>query len=191
MGGNKPEPSQQMTPFDRALSHTLGIEGGFSDDAADSGGATRFGVTEAVAREFGYKGDMASMPLDFAKEVYRQKYWNLLQLDLVATLSERVATELFDTAVNTGVAFAGKSLQRALNVLNREQADYPDLEVDGLVGPSTIRALRAFLMKRGGDGVAVLFAMLNSLQGAFYIELAERRSKDEKFVYGWFKQRVA
>jgi len=180
-----------MTPFDRALSHTLGIEGGFSNDAADSGGATRFGITEAVAREFGYKGDMASLPLDFAKEVYRQKYWNLLQLDLIASFSERVSTELFDTAVNTGVVFAAKSLQRSLNVLNREQADYPDVTVDGLIGPASIRALRSFLMKRGNDGITVLFAMLNSLQGAFYVELAEKREKDEKFVFGWFKQRVA
>jgi len=179
-----------MTPFDRALSHTLGIEGGFSDDAADSGGATRFGITEAVAREFGYRGEMSALPLEFAQQVYRAKYWDLLHLDLIAALSERVATELFDTAVNTGVSFAGKSLQRALNVLNREQADYADIEVDGLIGPATIRALRSFLMKRGNEGIVVLFAMLNSLQGAFYIDLAERRSKDEKFVYGWFKQRV-
>src|SRR5262245_7262766 len=191
MGVNQPEPRQPMTPFDRALSHTLGIEGGFSNDAADSGGATRFGITEAVAREFGYKGDMASLPLDFAKEVYRQKYWNLLQLDLIASFSERVSTELFDTAVNTGVVFAAKSLQRSLNVLNREQADYPDVTVDGLIGPASIRALRSFLMKRGNDGITVLFAMLNSLQGAFYVELAEKREKDEKFVFGWFKQRVA
>ena len=83
-----------MTPFERALQHTLGIEGGFSADAADSGGATRWGITEAVAREFGYQGEMKDLPLEFAADVYRQKYWNLLQLDLVAALNEQVATEL-------------------------------------------------------------------------------------------------
>lgn len=179
-----------MTPFDRALLHTLGIEGDFSNDPADSGGATRFGITEAVAREFGYKGDMASLPLEFAKAVYKQKYWDLLHLDLVAAVSERVAVELFDTAVNTGVVFAGKSLQRALNVFNREQADYQDVTVDGLIGPATLRALHAFIAKRGMQGVGVLFSALNCLQGAFYIDLAERRSKDEKFTYGWFLHRV-
>lgn len=179
-----------MSPFDRALQHTLGIEGDFSHDIADSGGATRFGITEQVAREFGYKGEMSALPLEFAADVYRQKYWNLLQLDLVAVLSERVATELFDTAVNTGVSFAGKSFQRVLNALNREQADYADIQIDGLIGPATIRSLRAFLAKRRDEGEQVLFAALNCLQGSFYIELAERRSKDEKFVYGWFKNRV-
>lgn len=179
-----------MTPFERALQHTLGIEGGFSDDAADSGGATRWGVTEAVAREFGYQGEMKDLPLEFAAGLYRQKYWDLLHLDLVAALNEQVATELFDTAVNTGVAFAGKSFQRVLNVLNREQADYEDIAADGLIGPATLRAFRAYLNKRGIAGVRVIFSALNCLQGAFYIELAERRSKDEKFVYGWLNNRV-
>lgn len=179
-----------MSPFERALQHTLGIEGGFIDDAADSGGATRFGITEQVAREFGYKGEMPELPLEFAADVYKQKYWDLLQLGLVAVLSERVASELFDTAVNTGVSFTGKSFQRALNALNREQADYVDVAVDGLIGPATIRSLRAFLEKRGQEGEEVLFVALNCLQGAFYIELAEKRAKDEKFVYGWLKNRV-
>ncbi len=31
---------------------------------------------------------------------------------------------------------------------------------------------------------------LNALQGAFYVELAERRAKDEAFVYGWLLNRV-
>jgi lysozyme family protein len=179
-----------MSPFDRALQHTLGIEGDYSHDVADSGGATRFGVTEQVAREFGYKGEMSALPLEFAQGVYRQKYWDLLQLDLVAVLSERVAIELFDTAVNTGVSFAGKSFQRVLNAMNREQTDYTDIQVDGLVGPATIRSLRAFLQKRGTEGEQVIFSALNCLQGSFYLDLAERRSKDEKFVYGWFKNRV-
>jgi len=36
----------------------------------------------------------------------------------------------------------------------------------------------------------VLCRALNCLQGAYYIELAERREKDERFVYGWLKNRV-
>jgi len=31
---------------------------------------------------------------------------------------------------------------------------------------------------------------LNCLQGAFYVELAEKREKDERFVYGWLLNRV-
>lgn len=35
-----------MTSFEKALKHTLGIEGGYVDDANDRGGRTNFGITE-------------------------------------------------------------------------------------------------------------------------------------------------
>jgi Co/Zn/Cd efflux system component len=36
----------------------------------------------------------------------------------------------------------------------------------------------------------VLVAALNALLGEFLIDLAERRPKDEAFLYGWLKARV-
>ena len=179
-----------MNAFDEALKHTLGIEGDFSDDPSDSGGATKWGITESVARAFGYSGQMQDMSVALAKSIYRQNYWDLLKLDSVAELSEDIAAEMFDTAVNCGVGFAGQSLQRSLTVFNRNGKDYPDLVVDGLVGRMTITALRAFLDKRGLNGETVLLRALNSQQGTRYIELAESRPKDERFVYGWFLNRV-
>ena len=179
-----------MTAFDRALKHTLGIEGGFSDDPRDSGGATRFGITEAKARAFGYGGDMRDLPPDLAHHIYKTDYWDLIRLDQVAWLSEPIALEMFDTAVNCGVGVPVKFLQRLLNVFNREQKDYPDLEVDGLIGHNTLAALRTFLNLRGKIGAEVMVEALNSLQGAFYTSLAERRPKDEAFIFGWFANRV-
>lgn len=179
-----------MTPFQKAFQHTVGIEGGYSNDPADPGGATKFGITERVARENGYQGDMRDLPLEFAEAVYKARYWDLIRLDSVAALSVPVACELFDTAVNCGVAFAAKSFQQALNAFNREQKDYEDIAVDALIGPATIRALRTFLSTRGAAGEQVFLTALNVLQGAYYIQIAERRPASEKFLYGWFKNRV-
>ena len=39
--------------FDQAFNTLLKHEGGFSDHPADPGGKTRYGITEAVAREVG------------------------------------------------------------------------------------------------------------------------------------------
>ena len=178
------------TAFQKAFVHTVGVEGGYSNDPADPGKATKFGITERVARENGYQGDMRDLPLEFAEGVYRAKYWELIHLDVVSTLSEPIAIELFDTAVNCGVAFAAKSFQQALNAFNREQRDYEDIEVDGLIGPATVRALRGLLALRGVEGEQVFLTALNTLQGAYYIQIAERRPASEKFIYGWFKQRV-
>lgn len=179
-----------MTTFDKALKHTLGIEGGFVDDPRDSGGATRYGITEAKARAWGYAGAMKDLPKELAISIYRKDYWDALQLDRVAFLDEGIAMEMFDTGVNAGLGLPVRFLQRALNVFNRNGKDYPDLTVDGVIGQNTLSALNKFLTLRGKLGARVMLAALNSLQGAFYTDLAERRPKDEAFVFGWFANRV-
>lgn len=177
-----------MSAFGEAIARVLPIEGGYSNNPDDSGGKTAWGITEDVARANGYDGPMWSMPVAVAKRIYKTQYWDTLDLDNLA--STRVAHELFDTGVNCGVAVAGEFLQRALNALNRKQRDYPDVKVDGVVGPMTHNALRKFLETREDAGEDVLLKALNCLQGARYIRLAEQREKDEAFVFGWFKHRV-
>ncbi len=180
-----------MSAFERAFKHTVGIEGGFVDDPRDSGGATNFGITERVARANGYTGLMPDMTIEFARSVYKQQYWDTLRLDEIAELSESISAEMFDTGVNCGIAVAGKFLQRSLNALNRESRDYPDMTVDGIVGPMTVSALRSYLAKRSSGGEIVMLRALNALQGERYIVLAETRQKDEAFVFGWMLNRVA
>ena len=180
-----------MNAFDRALKHTLGIEGDFSDDPADSGGATKWGITEAVARAFGYPGEMQNLPVTLARVIYQQNYWDLLKLDPISDISDDISSELFDTAVNCGVGFAGRSFQRSLNAFNRSGRDYSDLVVDGLIGRITVTAFRALIDKRGLDGETVLLRALNSLQGARYVKITERNEIKERFVFGWFLNRVS
>lgn len=180
-----------MTPFERAFRKLLGVEGEYSNHPADSGGATRWGVTEFLARRHGYTGDMRDYPVEAAERVYREEFWDRLLLDQVAALSYPIAYEMFDTEVNTPAGTAVVFLQRALNVLNREQRDYPDVKVDGRIGPATLGALSQFLNLRGRFSETVMLRALNVLQGAYYIELAERRSKDQAFVLGWLLNRVS
>lgn len=177
-------------PFDIAYQHVLEVEGGYSDHASDRGGKTRYGVTERVARAHGYQGPMDELPLDKAREIYKASYWDTLRLDDIAALSYPVAKEVFDTGVNMGQGRAGQFLQRALNALNRRGADFADMTVDGLVGPVTVAALRAYLGKRGKQGETILLRALNSLQGEFYVGLAERDPSQEDYVNGWFWNRV-
>lgn len=169
------------------IDHIIQIEGGFVDDADDSGGATKYGITEAVARRAGYSGDMRDLPYEVAFVIYADRYWHSVCGDDLAALSENVAREVVDTAVNMGPSRAGTFLQRALNVLNDRGTLYPDLVVDGAIGARTVEALGRYLATRNE---LALSRALNCLQGAFYIELAERREKDERFIYGWLKNRV-
>lgn len=169
---------------------TLGKEGGYSNHNDDPGGATRWGVTQAVARHYGYVGPMEDLPVDTARSIAKKAYWDPLRLDDVAYLSPSIAAELFDTAYNCGIGTAGKFLQQSLNAFNRQESDYPDLIVDGRIGRHTIGALREYLHKRGPAGELVMMRALNSLQGARYIQVVERKAALESFVFGWFLNRI-
>lgn len=179
-----------MNTFEKAWEETGRAEGGYVDNQDDSGGKTNWGITERVARKWGYVDHMKDLPKLTATEIAKKEYWDIMKLDDISALSESVALELFDTGFNTGTSRAGKFLQRALNVLNRKGEDYNDVVVDGAIGAKTVSALTAFLNKRKKNGEVVILRALNALQGEFYVELAERREKDETFVYGWFLHRV-
>ena len=176
--------------FDAAFRELVLIEGGYVNNPNDSGKQTKYGITEAVAREAGYQGLIEDLTIEQARLIYRRRYWERLRLDEVTLLSGPVAIELFDTAVNCGQGVAGEFLQRSLNALNRMGADYQDVKVDGDIGAKTLDALKAYIYRRGAKGERILLRALNSLQGARYIELTERREKDETFLSGWLFNRV-
>ncbi|RTL04416.1 hypothetical protein EKK58_10610 [Candidatus Dependentiae bacterium] len=179
-----------MSIKEKIIDDIIAREGGYVNDPKDSGGETMYGITVAVARKFGWQHSMKSLTKEVAFNIYSSLYWDSLRLDDVEKLSPKLAEELADTSVNMGAVRAATFLQQSLNVLNNNGEHYKDLTVDGAVGKLTIAALMAFLAKRGKEGEVVLYNMLNCLQGAFYINLAERRKKDEKFIYGWFRNRV-
>lgn len=166
-------------------------EGGYTNHPADRGGPTCWGITEQVARAYGYIGEIEAMPQSVARTIYLDKYWIWPRFDQVAAICPAVSEELLDTGVNMGTDTAARFLQRALNVLNREGKLYPDIRVDGGIGKMTLAALAAYLKARGKDGETVLLRALNAQQGARYIELAEHRPSQEEFVHGWFLNRVA
>lgn len=176
----------------RIINEIIKVEGGYVNDPRDSGGETNWGITKRVARSYGYYGAMRSLPRQTAFNIYEKRYLEPIMFDEIAGQSELIAEELADTAVNMGVRRAGEFLQRALNSLNNQGRYYDDLKVDGDIGPATFRALVMYMQKRGKSaGEQVMCKALNCLQGEFYISLAERRQKDETFVWGWLKNRVS
>ena len=125
--------------FDTCFAKLLGHEGDFSDHPADPGGKTRFGITEAVAREVGYRGDMRELPLDLAKRIYREKYWNTVRAD---ELPAGIRYVVFDAAVNSGPRQAIVWLQRAVGAAD-----------DGVLGPKTLASLGSL----SADGVRMRY----------------------------------
>jgi hypothetical protein len=117
--------------FDRCVAVTLAYEGGFSDNAADPGGATNFGITKRTLEAYlGYAvsvDDVRTMSSSTAIAIYRANYWNQMRCgDLPAGVDMMV----FDYGVNSGPATAIKALQGLARV-----------EQDGSIGPQTLGAV--------------------------------------------------
>ena len=89
---------EEVFGVDGLIDALIEREGGFANHPADKGGATCFGITEAVARAHGYMGAMSNLPREEAATIYRRLYWLRPRFDQVAKRSARIASELFDTA---------------------------------------------------------------------------------------------
>lgn len=159
--------------------------GKYTDAPKDSGGPTRWGITEATARAYGYTGPMRELPREVAVYIYLARYWTGPRFDRIHQVDTALAERLLDFGVLAGQATAAKHLQRCLNVLNRGGSEYTDIKADGLIGAMTIAALESFVARRGATGRTVLLGMVTALQSEYLIDLAERRPKDEEWQFGW------
>lgn len=175
---------------DQMIDDLIGREGRYSFNINDAGGETMWGITAETARRNGYMGAMSMMPRATAATIYRNEYLVKPGFDLVLAVSPRIAEEMFDTGVNQGSGLPGAWLQRILNALNRQGRDYPDIGVDGRIGPATIAALRACLDRRGVDGETAILRALNCQQGVRYLDITEARPQNEDFYFGWLLNRV-
>jgi hypothetical protein len=131
----KPADQQGASRFDACMPFIFKAEGGYSDNPADPGGPTNFGITLATLRA--YEGnpnltadDVKRLTPAVAREIYRTAYWNRMQC---GALPAGLDLEVFDFGVNSGPAESVKTLQGLVGVTQ-----------DGSVGPITLAAVRQF-----------------------------------------------
>lgn len=114
-----------MTSFDDAFSALIGNEGGYSNNPKDPGGETMWGVTERVARKWGYTGEMIALPQAVAKAIAKKQYWDPYYCD---QFDPRIGFQVLDAAYNGG--HPATWLQAAVGV-----------DADGVIGPVTLAAV--------------------------------------------------
>jgi len=162
-----------MDRFERIFDYLLRVEGGYTDDKHDKGGKTKYGIIEEEAREFGYKGDMQDLTIDFAKNIYLKKYYLGNKLDKVA--NDKVALSICDWAVNSGKNGI-KNAQIAINQLTNA-----NLDVDGIIGSKTLEALNAVDSEK-------FLEVYHSLQRIYYRAKVEADKTQERFLTGWLNR---
>lgn len=150
-----------ITDFNSAFDRLMENEGGYSDHPSDTGGKTMYGVTETVARQWGYLGAMKDLPLDTAKQIAKAYYWTPNRCD---QLPPAIAFHVFDTAYNGGAAV--RWLQQAAGVT-----------ADGIIGAKTVAAVR-------DSNPAALVMAFNALRLA---HLANLKTWPE-FSRGWTRR---
>lgn len=145
--------------FDDAFERLIGHEGGYTDNPADPGGETKYGISK---RSYP-KVDIKNLTLEGAKAIYLRDYWLTAKCD---ALPARLMFDVFDTAVNSGVDKAVKLLQSAVKV-----------EADGVIGPVSLAAIR-------GIDATLLIARYNGARLMFMTELKTWPS----FSRGWARR---
>jgi lysozyme family protein len=129
-----------ITNWQSSFELMLKSEGGFSDDARDTGnwlpdgrkGCTNFGVTQTAWESWlgrvSSEKEMRSLTPEIVKPFYKRKYWDACRCD---DLPQGVDYLVFDFAVNAGVGRSAKTLQSVVGTT-----------MDGAIGPLTLAAVK-------------------------------------------------
>ena len=161
-----------MATLAQALPWVLLHEGGWSDDPADPGGATNFGITLVTAQRHGImtKDELRAITPEQVEAIYRQDYWRFDRVD-----DQRVATKIFDLCVNVGMHAAVYMVQEALNGLGA------DLDDDGRWGPMTQACVNATQPDK-------LLRLLCGEARDYYMAIVDHRPESAKFLRGWLSR---
>lgn len=149
--------------FNAAVNWLLGpdVEGTHSDDAADRGGDTWYGISRVA------NPDMPWPPTrDQAIERYRERYWNACRCDELPPI---IAVAVFDAAVQHDPKDAIRFLQRTIRVT-----------IDGIIGTETI-AHSAW-----ADGNTL--ANFLSYRSLHYTKLTREDRAQMRFARGWARR---
>ena len=158
--------------FKKVFERTILFEGGYSDNPYDSGGKTMYGITEKVARDYGYKGEMEDLSLELAREIYKTNYWDSIRLDEIE--KDTIQELMFDTGVNMGTGRGVLIAQKAYNILNKEI-----IIEDGIIGSQTISSINTYKYERD---LAFWYVMLRAER---YYDIVRANETQKEFIRGW------
>lgn len=174
------------------LDKTYAHEGGYVNHPADPGGPTNYGITQKVARKWGYKGHMRDFPKHCdaenpvcADKIYEVDYMRKPGIYQIIAIDPAIGEEVYDTNVNMGAARPSRWLQEGLNKYGSEK-----VVVDGRLGPATHGAMLTYRLEKGPEGCRQLLEYLDARQLAEYNRLVRVRPANRVFMRGWVRQRI-
>ncbi|GHT91989.1 hypothetical protein FACS1894122_05210 [Alphaproteobacteria bacterium] len=157
------------TKFLKAFEYLMYHEGGYSNNQADAGGETKFGISK---RSYPHL-DIKKLTQDQARQIYFVDFW--LKGKYESIDDEHIALKVFDLAVNVGIPQANKLIQRALRSTGVSVTE------DGIVGPVTLKAIN------NADSTDLLTALKSEAAG-YYRLIANINPSQQRFITGWLNR---
>lgn len=170
-----------MANFDKAYAwaspHEYNLQKHYSNNPADPGGPTNYGITLRTLMGLGSLGDInhdgrvdvqdvLALTEDDAKRIWKKYYWRYDDL-----VSQAVAAKALDIGVNLGLYTAVRYLQTGANRLGQSVA------IDGVLGPLTAAAINAVASD-------ALLDELCSQQRNHYLNWLAQKSDRDQFSAG-------
>lgn len=146
-----------------SIAKTLINEGGYVNNPNDSGGPTKYGITQ---RDLPGE-DIENLTPERATAYYLENYWKPFYSQIE---SQAVADKLFDLGVLFGIREAVELAQTVLK-----------LAVDGSFGPISLVALNE----------ADPFSFIQAFKTAFVahaVGIADVKPQDREFLAGWINR---
>ncbi len=166
-----------MERIEAIANEIVAREGGYVNDPADPGGATKFGVTLGTLRRLRMEltgdrkinaADVKALSKDQARDIFIRDYFFRPRIN---KLPEVLQASVFDMYVNSG-SNAVKVLQRLMLEMGHV------VNVDGKIGPQTLRACELAF----GEAPDFLADAYGIARRNYYYALADRRVASRKFA---------
>jgi len=178
--------------FHKILNYVLDkYEGIYSNDKDDKGGETVFGIARKKhphlklwnivdslkeSTNFMYSLEHDKHLNNLVSDFYFEEFWKPLHCDI---FPHSIAAELFESAINFSPKSEIQILQKTLNLLNKNEQTYSDIEADGIFGQITLRTCNLYF---DNFSIQLFFKVLNVYQAFHYVNLMENNPVYEKFI---------
>lgn len=158
-------PHHYSERFQECVDCVLEHEGGYVNDPADPGGETKFGISKRAFPNV----DIGNLSRADAIRLYYEHYWRRIKGDQI--ISNELALQIFDMAVNAGPAVACKLVQEIVGT-----------KQDGVIGAFTLAAMDRY------PSVAGMIERYKFLRIKFYAVLVHKNPSLLRYLMGWINR---
>lgn len=171
-----------MANFLLVIPQTIKWEGGYVNDPSDSGGATNRGITYSTYNTLCVRVLKRNPSLEHFKSLTKdeaakfiQFYWN------VATFNNSIKSQSIAECIFNWYWGSGTDGLMMWQTMLKNAFGLSKIEVDGIIGKTTVDATNSL-------NETELLKVAIATRKQFFIDLAKRRPKDEKFLKGWLNR---